>query len=492
MTATTHTRPPSVSSVHPLCSLCSAFLFFAAATAPALAQDLGIKAPSQDKPIALTNVVVHTISGQTIPSGYVIFDKGKITAVGDNALLPRLTADVQLIDAKGKHVYPGLISAYTQLGLTEIPTVRGSNDTSEIGSGGVSPEVRAAVSVNPDSTLFPVTRSNGVLAAAVFPTGGAIPGRASVLVLDGWTYEDMTVKDAAGLVVNWPMSRPITAWWMDTPEEEQLKNIRQGMQRIEDTFSMAQAYAKAKDADPATPIDLRWEAMRGVFSSASPTDPRTSTGPDGAASVADSPDASRMFTFSSQSRVFIMAQDYDQITSAIDFCNRFNLRCVIVGGRESPQAADILKRHNIPVILIGTHVMPRRDDSPFDEPFTTPLKLEQAGVKWCLANGDDTPHERNLPYSAGRAVAYGLDIDAAIRALTLSPAEILGVADSLGSIDAGKSATFIVTDGNPLELTTKIEMAFIHGKRIDLANKHTDLDKKYREKYRQQKSSGAK
>lgn len=435
---------------------------------PAFAQDLTMKAAPQSRPIAIVNAHVHTVSGATFPSGYVIFNQGKITAVGDAAALPRLTADVEVIDAAGKDVYPGLIGAYTQLGLTEIGAVRASQDTSEVGSDGIMPEVRACVAVNPDSTLIPVTRTNGVLAVGVFPTGGTIPGRASVIVMDGWTSEQMTVKDAAGVVVDWPMSRPISAWWMDTPEEEQLRNIRRGFSRIEEAFNTARAYAHNRDADPSAPADLRWEAMRPVFAASTPN-----AGPD------------------ARLPVFVMAQDYDQITSAVAFCNRNGLRCVIVGGREAPQCAELLKKSNIPVIVIGVHNMPRRDDSAFDEPFTLPLRLEQAGIQWCLASGEETPHERNLPYNAGRAIAYGLDPDVAIRSVTLSPAQILGVGDSLGSIDAGKSATLIVTDGNPLELTTRVEIAFIHGKRIDLSNKQTELNKKYREKYRQEGSSQA-
>jgi imidazolonepropionase-like amidohydrolase len=431
-----------------------------AAAAPAFAQDLGIKAPPQNKPVAITNAVVHTVAGPTINNGYVIFEDGKITAVGEAPALPRLAADVELIDAAGKHVYPGLISAYTQLGLTEIGAIRPSHDMSEVGSDGVMPEVRAAVAVNPDSTLIPVTRSNGILAAGVFPTGGTIPGRASVIVLDGWTWEDMTVKDAAGLVVNWPMSRAISAWWMESSEEDQMRNIRRGFQRIEDAFATVKAYAASRDADTAAPADLRWEAMRPVFD-----------------------------TGATQLPVFVMAQDYDQITSAVAFCTRNDLKCVIVGGRESAQCSDLLKKHDIPVIIIGTHNMPRRDDSPYDEPFTLPSQLEAAGVRWCLASGEETPHDRNLPYNAGRAVGYGLDHDAGIRSISLSAAQILGVADTLGSLEPGKSATLIITDGSPLELTTRIDSAFIHGKRIDLSNKHTELNKKYREKYRQQGTS---
>jgi imidazolonepropionase-like amidohydrolase len=427
-----------------------------ALASPALAQDLTVKAPPQAKPIAITGATVHTVSGATIANGYVIFDQGKITAVGDAAALPRLTADVELIAATGKHVYPGLIAAYSQIGLTEIGAVRASDDMSEVGSDGVMPEVRAAVAVNPDSTLIPVTRSNGVLAAGVFPVGGSIPGRASVMLLDGWTWEQMCVKDAVGLVVNWPMSRTINAWWMQTSEAEQQTNIRRGFERIENTFATAKSYAAARAADPASPADLRWEAMRPVFA-------------EGAA----------------QSPVFVMAQDYDQITAAVAFCARTNLKCVIVGGRDAVECAPLLKARDIAVVVIGTHVMPARDDAPFDAPFTLPARLEAAGVRWCLASGEETPHERNLPYNAARAVAYGLDHDAAIKAITLSTAQILGVADALGSIEPGKSATLLLTDGTPLETTTRIEAAFVQGKRIDLSNKQTELNRKYREKYRQ-------
>lgn len=429
-----------------------------------LGQDLGIKAPAQSRPIVITNATVHTVSGATIENGYVMFDGGKIVGVGEAALLPRVTSNVEIIDATGKHVYPGMISAYTQLGLTEIGAVRASDDMVEVGSDGITPEVRAAVAVNPDSTIIPVTRSNGVLAAGVFPSRGTISGRASVMVLDGWTWEDMTVRDAAGLVVNWPMSRAISAWWMDTPEEEQMRNIRRGLGKIEEAFATARAYAAARDNGGAGGTDLRWEAMRPVF-------------------AGSGAEAGRV-----QAPVLIMAQDYDQITSAVAFCNRTGLRCVIVGGRDAPQCASLLKQYDVPVIVVGTHRMPQRDDMPFDEPFTLPLRLEEAGVRWCLASGEETPHERNLPYNAGRAVAYGLSPEAGVRCVTLSAAQILGVGDVLGSIEAGKSATLIVTDGNPLELTTRVEQAFVHGKRIDLTNKHTELNKKYREKYRQGKS----
>jgi hypothetical protein len=366
-----------------------------------------------------------------------------------------------------------MIGAYTQIGLEEIGAVRASTDVSEVGSNGIMPEVCAHVSVNPDSTLIPVTRSNGVLTVGVFPKGGVISGRASVIELDGWTSDDMTVLPEAGLSINWPQSRPITAWWMDRSEEDQLKDIRQNMQRIEETFEQAAAYARARAADPSVPVDIRWEAMRRVFP---PGDKAGARGAANGATVEQVP-------------VFVLAQDYDQINAAVGFASKHGLKCVIVGGREAPLCADLLKRHGVPVIVLGTLKMPRRDDSAYDEAYTLPKRLEEAGIKWCLASGEETPHERNLPYSGAMAVAHGLPMDAGLRGVTLSAAEVLGVGSVLGSIEPGKRATLIVTSGNPLELDTKVEYAFINGKQIDLSNKQTELDKKYREKYRQEKDA---
>jgi imidazolonepropionase-like amidohydrolase len=162
-----------------------------------------------------------------------------------------------------------------------------------------------------------------------------------------------------------------------------------------------------------------------------------------------------------------------------------NLKPVIVGGQDAPLCADLLKSHSVPVIVTGTHTFPRRSDSEYDGAYTLPARLEAAGVLWCLASSDDTAHERNLPYNAAIAVAHGLDHDAAIRGLTVNAAKILGVGDAIGSLEAGKAATLFISDGTPLEVTTRIERAFIDGRAIDLSSKHTKLAEKYREKYRQ-------
>ena len=187
------------------------------------AQDLTRKAPAQKAPIALVHGTVHTVSGDVIDDGYVLFDGGRIAEVGKSAG-KMFAGTVQVVDVTGKHVYPGLIDPNTSLGLLEIGAVRATHDFNEV--GGITPEVRAAVAVNPDSTLIPVTRSNGILTAAVLPSGGTIAGRASILRLDGWTWETMAVRADAGLVIRWPVPRPIRARWMDETDEEQMKKAR--------------------------------------------------------------------------------------------------------------------------------------------------------------------------------------------------------------------------------------------------------------------------
>lgn len=419
------------------------------------AQDLTPRAKGQAKPVAIVNATVHRVSGPTLERGFVVINERDIAAVGpqetmDKAITPQTH---RIIDAAGRHVYPGLIGAYTQLGLTEATAVRASNDMSE--AGGVTPEVRAVVAVNPDSTLLPVTRSNGVLLAGVFPTGGTVPGRAGVIKLDGWTWEQMTVRGDAGLIVNWPMTRTISAWWMNRSEEEQKRDIDATLKSIEDLFTHARAYGAVPNAGEKRTTDLRLEAMQPLFSS------------DAAA----------------KRPVFIAAQDVDQIMQAVAFGDRHGVRVVIIGGRDAALCAEELKKRSIGVIVDGTVRFPKRDDAPYDDAFTLPARLEAAGLKWCLGSGEEPGHERNLPYSAALAAAYGLDRALAIRSITLSTAQILGIADRFGSLEAGKSATLIISDGDMLEVSSNVTAAFIDGAEVNLDNKQRVQERRYREKY---------
>lgn len=420
----------------------------------AAAQDLTHKAAPQAHPIILSNATVHTVSGETIEKGYVYFKDGTIVAVGREPI-PRIgDSSLEIIDATDMHIFPGMISADTQLGLIEFPPINVTVDTTE--AGDVTPEARPISAVNPDSTLLPVTRANGVLIVGVMASGGTIPGQVSVMKLDGWTWEEMAIRQSAGVIVNWPNVRPITAWWMDRSADDQLREIRERVTTIDETFKTARAYHEQRKADANSPADLRWEAMKGVF--------------DGT------------------QRVFITANERDQITSAVTWAGEMGLKVVILGGRDAGDCTDLLKRHDVWVVVDGTFAFPRRDDGAYDDAFTLPARLHAGGVKFCLAGSDRTANERNLPYNAALAVAHGLEHIAGHRAVTQWPAEILGIGDRYGTIETGKSATIIVTDGDPLEVTSNTKMAFIDGKRIDLSSKQTELAEKYREKYRQMKS----
>jgi imidazolonepropionase-like amidohydrolase len=426
--------------------------------APAQGQDLGVKAPPQSQPVVIVGATIHTVSGPVIRKGSIVFERGRIRAIGTDVAVP---PGARVIDAGGAHVFPGLVAAETQLGLAEMAAVRATNDFREVGE--LTPEVRAIAAVNPDSTLIPVTRSNGVLTAGVFPEGGRLSGRVGVIRLEGWTWEEMAIKADAGLAVSWPNVRPVRAPWMESSESEQDEATRRSLGLIDDAFKTAEAYWAARAADPSTPADLRWEAMGGVLGAA----------PGG------------------QRPVFISAGDADQITGAVTWALERKLRPVIVGGRDAEQCADLLKRHNVPVIITGTHAFPKRADSPYDDAFTLPARLHAAGVRFCIASADRTAHERNLPYNAGLAIAYGLDPEAALRSVTLWPAEILGIDADLGSLEPGKAATMVLASGDVLDVTTTILGAFIDGREIDLSNKQSRLAAKYREKYRQQQQAAA-
>lgn len=410
-----------------------------------------VPAPPQDHPIALVGGTIHPVTGPAIENGAILFENGRITAIGANVTLP---PDAERIDITGKHVYPGMIAAHTTLGLTEIGAVRATRDFAEIGD--VTPNVRAEVAVNPDSELLPVTRANGVLLALTAPAGGLIAGTSGLMMLDGWTWEDMTLKGPVAMHIWWPALGGGGFSGEARPLEERRRERDERIQTIRNAFQEARAYMKAKEAEsrngvPYHDTDSRWEAMIPALRGDIP--------------------------------VIVHAEDIRQIQAAVDWAADEGIRMVLAGGRDAWRVADLLKAREIPVILGGVHELPSRRWEDYDTPFTTPLKLYQAGVKFCISDGGGGSNERNLPYHAATAAAYGLPKDEALKSVTLYPAEILGVADRIGSLEAGKDATLIVTDGDPLEITTQIERAFIQGRDISLESKHTMLYEKYKIKY---------
>lgn len=425
----------------------------------AIAQDLIPKAAPQEHPIFLAGGTVHTVSGEVIEEGVVGFNDGRITLVGPASALQMisLSPDSEVIDVSGHHVYPGLFAAETILGLVETSSVRATRDYNEVGE--FTPEVRASVSVNPDSTLIPVTRMGGVLLAGVFPSGGRVPGRVSVMRLDGWTYEDMTVEDSAGLIIDLPNPRASQDWWKDAPERRQRERIAEAIAEVNTFFDGAAAYRDAVAAGDADGTDIRLEAAAMFLPGADGTEP--------------------------ESPVFLLARDYDEIVLGVTWAVERGMKPVVVGGQDAELAADLLIAHDVPVIVTGTHAFPKRSDSPHDDAYTLPARLHAAGVKFALSGAERDGNYRNLPFEAGMAARFGLDRAQALRSITLSPAEIMGVADDYGSIDRGKSATLIVADGDIMQVTTNVTHAFIDGKTIPMTSKQTDLRDKYREKYRQ-------
>ncbi len=408
----------------------------------------------QNKPIALVGGTIHTITNGTIENGIVLFDKGKIVAVGKDVNIPK---DAEIIDVKGKHVYPGLINAFTTIGLIEIGAVRATRDVTEVGL--VNPNVRAEVAFNPDSEHPPVTRANGITMALVVPTGELIAGQSALMMFDGWTWEEMTLKAPVGLHIYWPrMVQPTRgfAFTRQSPEELR-KEVERRLQLIRETFAKAKAYKKAKEAEaqkgiPYHDTDLKYEAMIPVLEGKVP--------------------------------VFVHANSSKEILSAIEWAESEGVKIVIVGGEDSWKVADVLKNKDIPVILTNIHRLPSSLDSDYDEPFTVAYKLYKAGVKFCIGGEGGYYNERNLPYQAATCVAFGLPRDEALKAITIYPAEILGVADKVGSIEPGKDATLIVTTGDPLEIPTQVVYEFIQGRKVDLTNRQVKLYEKYVEKYR--------
>jgi imidazolonepropionase-like amidohydrolase len=422
-----------------------------------------IPAKKQDHPIALIGGTIHTVSGPTIDHGTIVFVDGKITAIGTEVVLPDATERIHI---EGKHVYPGLIAASTALGLVEISAVRATRDFAEVGD--IKPNVRAEVSINPDSELLPVARANGITLAHTLPSGGVISGTSALFMLDGWTWESMTLKAPVGLVINWPATAPSRSPFARRSEEDQLKERDKQLKQIRDAFTEARTYMKAKEAEtqkgvPYHDTDLRWEAMIPVLKKELP--------------------------------VLIRAQEIRQIQSALDWLAQEDLKAVLLAGQDVWLVADLLKEKNIPVIIEEIHKVPMRRWEAYDLPFTVPKKLYDAGVKFCVAGSGsafDAAHERNLPYHAATAAAYGLPKEEALKAVTLYPAEILGVADRVGSLEVGKDATLIVTTGDPLEITTQIEREFIQGRDIDLSSRHTQLYEKYKIKYQQMGTTNGK
>jgi imidazolonepropionase-like amidohydrolase len=412
--------------------------------------------PAGAAKLALVGGTIHPVTGAVIERGVIVIDGEKIVAVGAGVTAP---SDATVIDCTGKHVYPGLVSANTQLGLMEISTIEGANDTQE--TGAVNPNIRAEVMLNPDSDFLPVARIQGVTSALIVPGGGTIHGTSALMHLDGWTHEDMTVRAPVGLHVDWPSMGPRRGFFVRTTDDDQNKARDEAIQAIRDAFETAKAYEKAKGAEgqPGVPKhdqDTKWDAMRAVVRGEVP--------------------------------VFFHAGTLAQLHAVIRFIDEQGLKhCVIVGGTDALLVAEDLKSRDIAVIVAGTLNMPPRRSDAYDEGFTLPARLAAAGVRYCIADqggGFNAAFARNLGHQASMAAAFGLPRDEALKAVTLYPAQILGAGDKLGSIEVGKYADLQITDGDPLELSSHVTQVILDGKAISMESRQTRLFHKYDSKPR--------
>ena len=414
-----------------------------------------IPAPRQKQPILLKNGLIHTVSNGII-KGAILFENGKIMRIAEN-ISPSI--DTKVIDLKGKHVYPGLIAAVSGIGLVEINAVPVTNDHSE--RGDFNPNVRANVAYNPDSKIIPTTRSNGVLVANVIPGSGLVSGQDSIMMMDGWTWEDATLIHPSGLHINWPNMGIRTDGRFQMSSKRQIERRKTALYSLDKMIEDGRAYSKLRQtktrkAEEYHNEDLRFESLMEYVNGKLP--------------------------------IYIHANEVRQIEAAVSWSKRYNLKIIIVGGRDAWRTTTLLKTNNIPVIYENVTSLPSRRFEDYDQAYKSPALLYEAGVQFCIASSGSAGGAysvRNLPNHAAMAAAYGLPKEIALRSVTLSAAEIIGIDKQVGSLDPGKDATLFISNGDPLDIRTNILQAYIQGRKVDMNDKHKILYHKYQEKYRQ-------
>ena len=425
-----------------------AISFLAAATLKAQ-DDVYPSKPYKGK-LFITGGTIHVGNGQVIEGGSIEIDNGKIVRVGVG-LTP--AGDARVVDVKGKQVYPGLILPVTDLGLKEIGSgVRGSNDFQEISD--IDPSIRSIVAYNTDSKIINTLKANGVLLAGVTPEGGTISGSSTVVQLDAWNWEDAAYKMDNAIHITLPsfISRPRRFGGGRQGAQPQTDPVKEALTKVDEIktfFREAKAY-QAETSHKET--NLKFEAVKGLFSK--------------------------------QQKLFVHGDQIRQMLVAVDMAKEFGFDVTIVGGSECWLIADLLKQNNISVVLQQTNSLPTTEDDDYDQPFRTPAILQKAGVLFAINDGHEETRYRNLMFNAGVAAAHGLTKEQALQAITLNSAKILGVDDRTGSLEAGKDANIVVSDGDILDMRTSvIEHAFIQGREVSLENKQTQLYHRYMTKY---------
>ncbi|MDI9312428.1 MAG: amidohydrolase family protein [Limnohabitans sp.] len=411
-----------------------------------------VPAKKQEKSILIQNGIAHLGNGQVIQNALIGFKEGKLTLVADATLVKMDRSSYEnVIDAQGKHIYPGFITPNSTLGLVEIDAVKASNDESEI--GGFTPNVRSVIAYNSESKVVETARLNGVLIAQIVPRGGRISGTSSVVQLDAWNWQEAIIKEDEGIHLNFPSTFKKSGWWAEPGTIEANKDYLKQVDEIRAFLSKASAY---NQEDPKE-IDLVFKSTKGLFQG-------TQT-------------------------LFINADEEKQIIDAVQLSKEFDIKkVVIVGGYQAYKVTDLLKKNNIAVLVNKTHNLPTLDNDDIDLPYKLPKLLVDAGITVGIENSGDKErmNTRNLPFNAGTAVAYGLTKEQALQTITLNSAKILGIDSFCGSLEVGKDATLFISEGDALDMSTnQLTKAFIQGREIILESHQTKLYKKYKERYNQ-------
>lgn len=406
---------------------------------------------------AITHAKIFTLAGSPIEDGTLVIRDGKIAAVGASVEVP---AGAQVIDAKGLQVYPGLFDPITQMGLREIGAVSATVDSSETGS--YNPDVVAATAVSPSSEHIPVTRAAGITEVLAVPgsggfdsggSRGVLGGQASAIHLGGWVIEEMLLKKSAAMVLNWPRieTRSFdfeTFSRKEKPYTEAKQEYEKQVNELTEWLERARHYSQVMEKSSAAKYDrdLRLEALVPVIRGELP--------------------------------LLIFADRARDIRNAVEFCDKHNLRMILAGGDEAYKVKDLLRSKSISVILRPTLTLPEDEDDPYDRLLSQPAELAAAGVKFAFGSFDNS-FARRLGQNAANAVAYGLPYDEALRAVTVNPAQIFGLGNQIGTLETGKIANVIVTNGDPLEVATDVRYLFIRGQLTSTNNRHKSLYEKY-------------
>jgi imidazolonepropionase-like amidohydrolase len=438
----------------------AAVLALCASLAPARAQTPPAPTPQtpSSNTFTLTHVAIHPVAGPDIASGTIAVRDGKIVSVSSGS--PAGSPDAAVVDGKGRHVYPSLFPPMTVLGLQEINAVRSTVDTTELGD--INPDSRADVAVNFDSELLPVARSGGILIAGITPTGGILSGTVAAMRLDGWTREDASLRAPAALAVVWPDLRIDRSPEARLSVRLQQKKRDEALERLRNAFRDARAYAKARTAEgqagvPKHDADPKMEALLPAIDGKIP--------------------------------VIVLADRLDQIRAAVKWATDEKLKLAIWGGADAWRMADELAKAQVPVIVESPLDLPQREDEAYDVRFAGAGLLDKAGVRVLFnEGGNDGSNVRNLPHLAAVSVAFGFPREKAVAAMTLEPARLLGVADRVGSLEPGKDATFILTDGEILDMRSRVVGAYLDGRALDLTDKQKRLYERYRNRPKPQEA----